>query len=69
MVSDVKSMAGAVFGLPAEFFMWMFNCFNEPHCHVLLLSPNQKYMKFAPCLFPHPDNMKNSDFFKTALLV
>ncbi|KAI5987000.1 hypothetical protein EDC04DRAFT_2614949 [Pisolithus marmoratus] len=63
MVSDVKSTGGAIFGLPAEFFLHSFNHFEEPHCWELLLSPNQKYTKFAPCLFP---NMSNSECLGTA---
>ncbi|KAG8216754.1 hypothetical protein J3R82DRAFT_6985 [Butyriboletus roseoflavus] len=56
MVSDIKFMAGAIFGLPGEFFLCGFNCFDEPYCHALVLSPNKKHTKFAPCLFPKPDN-------------
>ncbi|KAI5983587.1 hypothetical protein EDD15DRAFT_2361155 [Pisolithus albus] len=69
MVSDIKSMAGAVFGLPADFFLRSCNRFEELRCRQLLLSPTGKYTKFAPCLFPDPDNLKSIDFLKTALLV
>ncbi|KAI6003352.1 hypothetical protein EDC04DRAFT_2908324 [Pisolithus marmoratus] len=53
MVSNVKSTGGAIFGLLAEFFLRSFDCFKEPRCQKLLLSPNQKYTKFVPCLFPN----------------
>ncbi|KAI6168762.1 hypothetical protein EDD17DRAFT_1750352 [Pisolithus thermaeus] len=46
MVSDMKSTGSAVFGLPAEFFLRSFNCFEEPRCCQLLLSPHQKYTNF-----------------------
>ncbi|KIK18211.1 hypothetical protein PISMIDRAFT_14520 [Pisolithus microcarpus 441] len=69
MVSNIKSMAGAVFRLPADFFLHSCNRFEELHCWQLLLSPTGKYTKFTPCLFPHPDNLKSIDFLKTALLV
>ncbi|KAI6026052.1 hypothetical protein EDC04DRAFT_2606150 [Pisolithus marmoratus] len=53
MVSNIKSTGGAIFGLLAEFFIRSFDRFKEPRCWKLLLSPNQKYTKFAPCLFPN----------------
>ncbi|KAI6016497.1 hypothetical protein EDC04DRAFT_2946677 [Pisolithus marmoratus] len=48
-----NSTGSAIFGLLAEFFLHSFDCFKEPRCQKLLLSPNQKYTKFAPCLFPN----------------
>ncbi|KAI5982865.1 hypothetical protein EDD15DRAFT_2377080 [Pisolithus albus] len=69
MVSDVKSTGGAVFGLPGEFFLRNFNRFEEPRCRQLLLSPHQKYTKFAPCLFPNMSSSEHFSFLKTSLLV
>ncbi|KAI6011649.1 hypothetical protein EDC04DRAFT_2905356 [Pisolithus marmoratus] len=69
MVSDVKSTGSAIFGLLAEFFLRSFNRFKEPHCRKLLLSPNQKYTKLAPCLFPNVSDFEHFSFLKTSLLV
>ncbi|KAI6009908.1 hypothetical protein PISMIDRAFT_14162 [Pisolithus microcarpus 441] len=44
MVSDIKSMASAVFRLPADFFPCSCNRFEELRCWQLLLSPTGKYM-------------------------
>lgn len=69
MVSDIKSMGGIVFGLPADYFMHSCDRFKETRCRELLLSPMGKYTKFPPFLFPRPNDMNPSDFLKTAVLV
>ena len=69
MASDIKAMGGAVYKLPSEIFLRTHNRFDDPRCRNLLLSPTGKYTKFAPCLFPQPGDMVNSDFLKTAVLV
>lgn len=69
MASDIKAMAGVVFGLPSDMFLRSHNRFDDPRCRELLLSPTGKYTKFAPCLFPSPGNMVNTDFLKTSVLV
>jgi hypothetical protein len=69
MVSDVKSCAAAIFGLNPTFFSRGYQRFTEPACRAFLVGPNDKYMKYAPVLFPRPDDLKPEDFLKTAKLV
>ncbi|KAF9231295.1 hypothetical protein BU15DRAFT_82584 [Melanogaster broomeanus] len=69
MANDVKSIGGSVFGLPGEFFIRGYQQFTSPECHALLLSPREKYTKFAPVLFPGGEILNNGDFLKSATLV
>ncbi|KAF9245418.1 hypothetical protein BU15DRAFT_59014 [Melanogaster broomeanus] len=69
MANDVKSIGGAVFGLPAEFFIRGYQRFTSPECHALLLSPREKYTKFAPVLFPGGEILNKGDFLKSVTLV
>ncbi|KAG1870705.1 hypothetical protein DFJ58DRAFT_837427 [Suillus subalutaceus] len=56
MASDVKSCASAIFGLNASIFIRGYKRNEDPNCRPLLLSPHGEYTKFAPVLFPRPDN-------------
>ncbi|KAF9232811.1 hypothetical protein BU15DRAFT_67128 [Melanogaster broomeanus] len=69
MANDIKSIGGAVFGLPAEFFIRGYQRFASPECRALLLSPREKYTKFAPVLFPGGEILNKGDFLKSATLV
>ncbi|KAG2034358.1 hypothetical protein BDR03DRAFT_1013550 [Suillus americanus] len=57
MVSDVKLCAGAIFTMSSEIFL------------ALLVNPSGTYAKFAPVLFPNPENSSSQTFLKTAKLV
>jgi hypothetical protein len=69
MVSDVKSCAGAIFGLNPEFFVRGYPHNTQPECHVLLVNPHGEHTKFAPILFLHPERPNKDEFLKTAKLV
>ena len=69
MVSDVKSCAGAIFGLNANIFIRGYKRNEDSNCRSLLLSPHGEYTKFAPVLFPRPENPVPNLIFKTATLV
>ena len=69
MTSDIKSMGGIVFDLPADYFMRGYDRLNEAGCRALLLSPTGKYTKFPPFLFPDRKDLNPFSFLKTAVLV
>lgn len=69
MASDVKSCASAIFGLNASIFIRGYKRNEDPNCRPLLLSPHGEYTKFAPVLFPRPDNPVPHQLLKTAKLV
>jgi hypothetical protein len=69
MVSDVKSCAGAIFGLKSEFFVQGYPCDAQPECQTLLVNPHSKYTKFALVLFLHPEHPNKDEFLKMAKLV
>ncbi|KAG2741160.1 hypothetical protein P692DRAFT_201871848 [Suillus brevipes Sb2] len=69
MVSDVKSCAGAIFGLNPEFFVRGYPRDTQPECRVLLVNPHGEHTKFAPILFLHPERPNKDEFLKTAKLV
>jgi hypothetical protein len=71
MVSDVKSCAGAIFGLNPEFFVQGFAHETQAECHVLLVDPEGGYMKFAPVLFLHAEHPSpcGGGFLKSSRLV
>ncbi|KAG2145012.1 hypothetical protein BD769DRAFT_1382845 [Suillus cothurnatus] len=69
MASNVKSCASAIFGLNASIFIRGYKQNEDPYCHPLLLSPHGEYTKFAPVLFPRPDNPVPHQLLKTAKLV
>ncbi|KAG1825050.1 hypothetical protein DFJ58DRAFT_849656 [Suillus subalutaceus] len=65
----VKSCASAIFGLNASIFIRGYKRNEDPNCRPLLLSPHGEYTKFAPVLFPRPDNPVPHQLLKTAKLV
>ncbi|KAF8834125.1 hypothetical protein BDN67DRAFT_985543 [Paxillus ammoniavirescens] len=70
MASDVKSCTAAIFGLNPTFFSRGYQQFVDLTCHALLVGPNDKYTKYAPILFPHPEgDLKPEGFLKTAKLI
>jgi hypothetical protein len=71
MVSDVKSCAGAIFGLNPEFFVQGFARETQAECRILLVDPEGGYMKFAPVLFLHAERPSphGGGFLKSSRLV
>ncbi|KAG1897468.1 uncharacterized protein F5891DRAFT_1191929 [Suillus fuscotomentosus] len=69
MASDIKSCAGAIFGLNANIFIRGYKRNEDPNCRPLLLSPHGEYTKFAPVLFPRPDKLVPYEMLKTATLM
>ncbi|KAG1898397.1 uncharacterized protein F5891DRAFT_981809 [Suillus fuscotomentosus] len=69
MVSDVKSCAGAIFGLNPEFFVRGYPHDTQPECCTMLVNPRGEYTKFTPILFLHPECLNKDEFLKTAKLV
>ncbi|KAG1787538.1 uncharacterized protein HD556DRAFT_1448728 [Suillus plorans] len=69
MVSDIKTCAGAIFGLNPEFFLRGYDRGSQEECRLLICSPHGSYTKFAPVLFPRPNSLLPNDFLKSAVLV
>ena len=69
MVSNIKATAGAIFGLPSEYFVCNFPWDSQAECRSLVVNPHGKHTKFAPVLFPNPKDMQPAMFLKSAKLV
>ena len=69
MVSNIKATAGAIFGLPSEYFMRDFPQDSQAECRSLVVNLHRKHMKFAPVLFPNPKDMQPVMFLKSVKLV
>ncbi|KAG1888188.1 hypothetical protein F4604DRAFT_1916112 [Suillus subluteus] len=69
MVSDIKTCAGAIFGLNPEFFLQGYDRGMQEECCILIRSPHGSYTRFAPVLFPCPNSLLPNDFLKSAVLV
>lgn len=69
MLSDVKSSAGIIFGMSSDIFLPGYDRRQEQKCRSLIVNPAGSYTKFAPVLFPRPENLEAPEFLKTATLI